>query len=128
VLPLVADHPILRGVGEFRARSWLYHVAPVHGSDVTPIQIGRAVDSNHDLFHRQPPFQPVTWTKTYTGEAGSAARVFFTTLGHPQEFAEADMRRLVVNGIYWALGLDERIPPDGANVEPLGPYDPPPTH
>ena len=128
VLPLVVDHPILRGVEPFTGRSWLYHVAPLHGSDVTPIQVGRAIDSTRDLFHRQPPFQPVTWTKTYTGSEGRTARVFFTTLGHPQDFAETGMRRLAVNGIYWALGLEDRIPPEGANVELPEPFDPPPTH
>lgn len=128
VLPLVVNHPILRGVGTFTGRSWLYHVAPLYGDDVTPIQIGRAVGSTRDLAHRQPPFQPVTWTKSYTGEAGRTARVFFTTLGHPEEFAQTEMRRLAVNGIYWALGLEDRIPAEGTKVDLVEPYDPPPTH
>jgi type 1 glutamine amidotransferase len=128
VLPLVVAHPILRGVGTFTARSWLYHVAPLYGDDVTPIQIGRAVDSRRDLFNAQPPFQPVTWTKSYTGTSGRTARVFFTTLGHPEEFAQTEMRRLLVNGIYWALGMEEKIPVEGTNVELLAPYTPPPTH
>jgi hypothetical protein len=38
------------------------------------------------------------------------------------------MRRLAVNGIYWALGLEDRIPLEGTNVELFEPYDPPPTH
>jgi len=128
VLPLMVEHPILRGVEPFTGRSWLYHVAPLYGSDVTPIQMGRAVGSSRDLSHRQPPFQPVTWTKSYTGTSGQTARVFFTTLGHPEEFAQTEMRRLAVNGIYWALGMEDRIPSEGTNVELLGTYDPPPVH
>jgi hypothetical protein len=38
------------------------------------------------------------------------------------------MRRLLVNGIYWALGMEEKIPVEGTNVELLAPYTPPPTH
>jgi type 1 glutamine amidotransferase len=32
------------------------------------------------------------------------ARVFATTLGHPQDFAVPPITRLVVNGIHWAAG------------------------
>jgi hypothetical protein len=41
--------------------------------------------------------------------------VFFTTLGHPKDFEDDSVRRLLINGIFWALGLD--VPPGGANVE-----------
>jgi hypothetical protein len=34
------------------------------------------------------------------------------------------MRRLLVNGIYWALGRD--VPEGGADVGVVGGYDPPP--
>jgi hypothetical protein len=40
-----------------------------------------------------------TWQNRY------GARVFATTLGHPQDFAVPQMMRLVVNGIYWAAGV-----------------------
>jgi type 1 glutamine amidotransferase len=30
--------------------------------------------------------------------------VFFTSLGHPDDFKNAEFRRLLVNGIGWALG------------------------
>lgn len=41
--------------------------------------------------------------------------VFFTTLGHPKDFEDDTFRRLLINGIFWALGLD--VPQGGANVE-----------
>ena len=46
--------------------------------------------------------------------------MFFTTLGHPDDFAQASMRRLVVNGILWALGRD--VPAQGADATPVTPY------
>ena len=122
------DHPVLRGVTPFQAYSWLYHV---HGGDWTlygdskPLLQGTALRSNHAQNNRLDQFpltNPVAWTKTYTGTSGKAARVFFTTLGHPYDFKEASMRKLALNGILWAL--DHDIPEGGANAEFASEYDP----
>jgi type 1 glutamine amidotransferase len=115
-----ASHPILRGVGPFHARSWLYHVAPLHG-EATVVLEGTTVNSNKvSKFAEFPATQPVAWTRQY-----KQSRVFFTTLGHPDDFAQASMRRLVINGIYWALGRD--VPAGGADATIVGTYEPPPT-
>jgi type 1 glutamine amidotransferase len=112
----VGDHPILRGVErKFHVRSWLYVVEPLVG-DCTPLLVGRAVNPQGG---KDWGPQPVAWSKTYKG-----ARVFFTTLGHPEDFRREAMRRLLVNGIYWALGRD--VPEGGADVGVVGGYDPPP--
>ena len=124
----MADHPVLRGVDPFPAYSWLYHV---HGGDHSlygdsaPLLTGRALQSSHannDRLDRFPLTNPVAWTKTYTGTSGTAARVFFTTLGHPYDFKDPSMRRLALNGILWALG--EEVPEGGANPELAAPYEP----
>jgi uncharacterized protein len=114
-----AGHPILRGVSPFQARSWLYHVAPLHEPGDILLQ-GTSVNSNKRNTDDYPLTQPVAWTRSYKG-----ARVFFTTLGHPQDFAEPSMRRLVINGILWALGRD--VPAGGASADVQGTYDPPET-
>ncbi len=114
--PEQAAHPILRGVETpFHARSWLYVVDPLPG-DCTPLLIGRAV--NPAAKDHGP--QPVAWTKTYKG-----ARVFFTTLGHPEDFHVPAVRRLLINGIYWALGRE--VPKGGADADIAGGYEPPPS-
>jgi type 1 glutamine amidotransferase len=115
-----AAHPILRGVAPFHARSWLYHVAPLNG-EATVLLDGTSINSNKAAKVAEFPLtQPVAWTRQY-----KASRVFFTTLGHPEDFAQESMRRLVVNGIYWALGRD--VPKGGAEATVVGTYDPPPT-
>ena len=83
----------------------------------------RAIDEPHDvciclgdLVDYGP--QPVAWAKTYKG-----ARVFFTTLGHPEDFQLEAVRRLLINGIYWALGRE--VPAGGADAAIVGEYDPP---
>ncbi|HZH36018.1 MAG TPA: hypothetical protein VEX65_02015, partial [Flavisolibacter sp.] len=45
---------------------------------------------------------PVAWT----WQNGWGARVFTTTLGHPEDFNQEPFQRLVINGIHWALGKD----------------------
>ena len=108
-------HPILRGVAPFPARSWLYHVLPLHGP-ATILLEGDSLNSQQAAKADQyPPHQPVAWTREHKG-----GRVFFTTLGHPEDFSQESMRRLVVNGILWALGKD--IPAAGADATPVTPY------
>ncbi|UBM57523.1 ThuA domain-containing protein [Marinilongibacter aquaticus] len=124
------ETPILNGVQPFEAYSWLYHVdgGEWHlAGDCKPFLEGRSLRSNHEMAGRLDQFpltNPVAWTKTYTGESGKAARVFFTTLGHPYDFKIESMRKLALNGIYWALGKEADIPENGVNAEPVDPYEP----
>ncbi|HEY8549533.1 MAG TPA: ThuA domain-containing protein [Vicinamibacterales bacterium] len=114
-------HAILRGVEPFHAKSWLYHVTPLHGTGNTVLLEGRSIHSDKigktDQF---PLTQPVAWTRSYNG-----ARVFFTTLGHPGDFESPSMRRLLINAIFWALGRE--VPEGGADAEPVTPYKAPET-
>jgi len=117
--------PILHGVEPFKAYSWLYHVDGGDyklGGDSEPILRGISLKSKHEMYDRLEEFpstNPVAWTKTYKN-----ARVFFTTLGHPKDFKDPSMRSLAINGMYWALGLEEEIPWEGFNVEIEGYYLP----
>jgi type 1 glutamine amidotransferase len=112
------QHPILRGLPEgFHCRSWLYHVLPLEG-DCTPLLMGTAVKS--EIKDNKSVPNPVAWTKIHKG-----ARVFFTTLGHPQDFEFPAVRQLLINGILWTL--DREIPAEGAASNPVGEYIAPPT-
>lgn len=128
--PAETSHPILRGVDDFDAYSWLYHVDggewKLYG-DSKPILNGHSLRSKQEANGKladYPLDQPVAWTKTYTGASGQAARVFFTTLGHPYDFKLEAMRRLAMQGVYWALNRENEIPASGINVEPEGTYSP----
>lgn len=130
VKPLAAraDHPILRGVKPFKCYSWLYHVdggkQKLYG-DCTPLLEGTSLVSGHQKANKldeYPLTQPVAWTKSYTGTGGKTARVFFTTLGHPHDFEAEAMRKVALNGIFWALGRDKDIPADGVKVDLLGDF------
>ena len=125
-----ADSPLLRGVTPFEAYSWLYHVDGGDwklSGDSDPLLMGHSLRSKLETEGKLDSFpldQPVAWTKTYTGSSGTPARVFFTTLGHPYDFKEQSMRKLALNGIYWALGREDDIPERGADAAMIGTYVP----
>ncbi len=128
LVPEAKAHPVLRGVKPFEAYSWLYHVdgGKDHLSgNCTRLLEGKARKSGHSKeFDRYPRTNPVAWTKTAPAGTGVPERVFFTTLGHPYDFREESMRKLAMNGILWALGMEDRIPPDGADASLAGDYTP----
>jgi uncharacterized protein len=125
-----ASTPILNGVQPFQAYSWLYHVDGGKwkiNPNAKPFLEGKSLKSQHEKdkkLDQYPITQSVAWTNSYTGKSGKTARVFFTTLGHPKDFKEVSMRKLALNGIYWALGLENKIPADGVNAEVIGTYEP----
>ena len=45
----------------------------------------------------------MAWTNVHKG-----GRVFYTSLGHPDDFNDPQFRRLLLNGILWAL--DRPVP------------------
>jgi nicotinamidase-related amidase/type 1 glutamine amidotransferase len=92
--PGAERHPILRGIDyhHFVGNGSLYKVAPLAGS-TTPLVIGSIPQQNPE---------PVAWTNT--SRAGQS-RVFYTSLGHPDDFQQPAFRKLLLNGICWTLGI-----------------------
>ena len=91
IAPGAESHPILKGFpqGELKVPSWLYKSSPL-GSKSSPLLLGRAGDAK--------PHEPVAWTST----TAAGGRVFYTSLGHPEEFKMEAFRRLLLNGVRWA--------------------------
>lgn len=116
------DHVILRGVQPFHARSWLYHSTSLLES-ATPLMVGRAVKGAEAGGERFSDPHTIAWTHLYEGENGKS-RVFFTTLGHPDDFKQESMRKLALNGILWALGMEDAIPANGSKTDFAKPYEP----
>jgi len=117
-----AAHPVLRGFEPFHARSWLY-ISNSLLESASPLLTGRAVTGTAPggAYFRKP--HTVAWVHDYEGKNGKS-RVFFTTLGHPVDFEQESMRKLSLNGILWALGMEESIPETGSNPEFAGAYEP----
>jgi type 1 glutamine amidotransferase len=93
VAPSGETHPILKGisVAALVGAGSLYKVSPL-SKGTTPLLMG-AIPGQ--------PAEPIAWTNLY---GTKRARVFYTSLGHPDDFKNAEFRRLLGNGVAWALG------------------------
>jgi hypothetical protein len=69
------------------------------------------------------PRMPLVWLRERGLEGGKRQRVVCSTIGAAVDLASEDLRRLLVNAVYWCAGLEAAIP-ERAAVEPLRPYDP----
>jgi type 1 glutamine amidotransferase len=121
-----ADHPILKGIPKtFWIPDDVYGISTLHG-DCTPILLGQPLVGwkPDDKPTEKKPI-PIAWTRTYTGSAGKAARIFTSTMGHGDAFKVEEFRRLIANGCYWAMGLEDKIDPK-SDVALIGPYEPGP--
>ena len=107
-------HPVLTGVqGEFHVRSWLYHVLPKWPpADATRLLMGRALAPNKPAIDNPVAW---TWVNRYGG------RAFFTTIGHPEDFAVEQVQRVLVNAVHWCLATDIPDPWQGP-FEMAAPY------
>jgi type 1 glutamine amidotransferase len=94
VIAAAAEHPILRNLGakEFESSSWLYKVSPL-AKAATPLLLGHAPGDH--------PAEPVAWSNTC-----GKSRVFYTSLGHKDDFQSPAFKQLLENGIRWAAAKE----------------------
>jgi len=98
IVTAATDHPILSGVKTpFISTGSLYKTSPLAGS-AQLLLTGSIPD--------QKP-EPVAWTNTYKG-----GRIFYTSLGHPDDFGNPQFRRLLINAVFWAM--DKPVPKEKA--------------
>jgi type 1 glutamine amidotransferase/nicotinamidase-related amidase len=99
--PDQVNHPILKGITseEFHVPSWLYKTSPLE-PQATILMMGRV--------EGRTPAEPVAWTYLRKDHG----RTFYTSLGHRDDLTIPNVRRLLVNGLYWAadLPIPETLP------------------
>ena len=87
------DHPVLEGVpASWHTKGNLYLVSPLLDPDAVVLIQGTA----------DGKVEPIAWTRTTSTEN----RVFYTSMGYPDDFDNAAFRTLLINGIHWALAED----------------------
>jgi putative membrane-bound dehydrogenase-like protein len=79
------DHPILKGIQAFRSPGSLYK-NPKLAADVEILLTGTI--PGH--------MEPIAWTRIHNN-----GRIFYTSLGHPEDFKNENFRRMVVNALFW---------------------------
>jgi len=80
---------------------------------------GRNPDDPRVEGPKNDPMMPIAWTKI-----DKDARVFTTTMGASTDLESEGLRRLLVNAVYWCLGMEDEIPAEGTKVDLVGEYDP----
>lgn len=119
----MAGHPILRGVGPMWGPTDVYTVRTPIPHDGKVLVTGQVLAGmKPDSPPSSKPTMPLAWVKKFPTPAGDA-RVFMTTMGDAQDFADENFRRMVVNACLWALGMDKHIA-EKTNVDIVGAYEP----
>lgn len=119
-----AGNPILKGVKDIWCPTDVYAVRKLPSNCETLVYgqstKGMTAESPVNL---EKSIMPVAWTNTYTSEKGNKGKVFVTTMGASIDLLSEDLRRLLVNACFWAVGMEKQIP-DKADVSLLSEYKP----
>ncbi|MCP5551189.1 MAG: discoidin domain-containing protein [Akkermansiaceae bacterium] len=122
LVPEKAGHPILRGVKDVWVEVGGYVGDPVSGEVLTMAQPLNGMTPDSPADPEKPPM-PSEWTRTYKSASGKEGRAFTSLYGTSEDIRNEGYRRLLVNGIFWAVGLEDAIKPD-LDVSFVGPFDP----
>jgi len=117
------DHPILRGVKDVWVQSGGYTADPIAGSRV--LALGQILDGMTQDAKPAPDkkLMPVAWYRTYQSPSGKSGRVFTTTHGASEDLLNDGFRRMSVNALLWAAGLESAITPS-SEIGFVGPFQP----
>jgi hypothetical protein len=132
--PSAKNDPILRGVSDVFGTTDVYEAAPTADAKIllrgAVLKGMNPTDEPADYKKKtaakteqgvNDPMMPIAWTREVKNDAGKVNRVLCTTMGAATDLENEGLRRLVVNGIYWGLGLEV---PAKANVDLVGDYQP----
>jgi hypothetical protein len=121
------DHPILKGVSDIWGPTDVYAIKNLIAEAQVLVsgQVleGMKPDDKPVQGPKNDPMMPLVWLKEYKGDQGKTSRIITTTMGAAVDLACEDLRRLLVNSVYWGLGLEDKIP-DKADVTYVGAYEP----
>ena len=129
-----ASHPVLRGITGLFGNSDVYEAAPpadavilargqvLQGmtADTAPASYKKATAAKVEQ-EVNSPMMPVAWARGVKNDQGGENKILCTTMGAATDLLDEGLRRLVVNGVYWGLGLDV---PEKADVTIVGDYQP----
>ena len=132
------DSPLLNGVSDIFVTTDVYEAYPP--ADATILLRGQVLkgmnptDPPADYKKKRStdkveqgvndPMMPIAWSRIYKDEkTGKENRVFCTTMGAATDLQSEDLRRLIVNAVYWGL---EMPVPAKADVTYVDDYKPSP--
>jgi putative heme-binding domain-containing protein len=113
------NDPVLRGVSDIFGLTDVYEAKPTPDSkilvrgevlqnfkpDAAPADYKK---NNADKVEQgvNDPMMPVVWTREVKNEDGKTNKVLTTTMGAAIDLENESLRRLVINGVFWGLGME----------------------
>ena len=141
IAPGADGHPILKGISgpDIFGPTDVYAVNLPLPENSTPLVLGQVLagmdpmdpaataapnPKTGQIVDKNDPMMPVAWVRTYEGSKGAKGRVFTSTMGGAlkggADWESPGFRRLLVNAVYWAVGLEEKIPAESDVSMPEG--------
>jgi mono/diheme cytochrome c family protein/glucose/arabinose dehydrogenase len=121
------SHDVLKGVGEIFGPTDVYGIANLDQTTATILLRGEVTESLDPASKavagkKNDPMMPLAWLREYTAPNGTAkGQAFCTTLGASVDFADEDLRRMIVNAAYHLTGLKVPAKADVGYVDPFQP-------
>ncbi len=122
-----AKHEVLNGVGEIFGDSDVYGIANLDQAAATILLRGAVTESLDPASKnlegpKNNPMMPIAWLREYTSPNGTTkGKAFCTTMGSSTDFADEDLRRLVVNAAFHLTGQKVPAKADVCYVDPFKP-------
>ncbi len=118
------DNPVLRGVENIFVESDVYTARPPE--DVTVLVRGQVTETLDPASKavegkKNEPMQPIVWLREHQNSDGKTNRICTTTMGAASDLLNDGLRRIVVNAVYWGLGLEVPAAADVTFVDPYAP-------
>jgi predicted esterase len=128
IVPEAKSHPILTGVDDIWGTSDVYRChndKSPFPSDCQALVLGqplRGLTPDSEPNKDKEPL-PIAWTKTWIGNQELPSKIFHFTMGSAEDFANAGVRRITINAVYWGLGMEDSLRAD-SSVDIVGEYRP----
>lgn len=117
--PAQEKNPLLKGVVEAFGDTDVYEAAPPEDAiilmrglvlkdmkeDSAPANHSKKTHSGIEQKVNEPAM-PVAWSREVKNAAGTTNKVLTTTMGSATDLMSEDLRRLLVNGVFWGLGIE----------------------
>ncbi len=118
------EHPVMRGVKNPWAQSGAYEVHPeeMNATVLARGEVLNGMTANSPVDITKKPLA-AAWVRNYQLPSGKSGRAFATVHGASEDLLSNDFRRMAINAIFWAAGMEAQIKPDN-NIDFVGPYKP----
>lgn len=128
IAPGAENHPILKGIknGDIWGSTDVYEAHPTE--TCTPLVLGAVLSGMKPTDQpiagaKNNPMMPIAWTNAYKTPSGQTGRAFCTTMGAATDLESEGVRRMLVNAVFWCLGMENQIDPK-SDVSIVGDFHP----